>query len=354
MSNMKTSTAQTGRKKAHDMAEILHKRIRLFTVIIFVFLFMVSCEDFFISEATNVNIPGGESRLVIYSFISPQDTVIRVHVYRSVPYYNRIKAEPFSGQPIVSLARKGGEKSILEYSSSYHSYIIRSTEFRIEPGHFYELSVELENGEKVRAECYVPELEYEKMETEVVTNEIDKWGTRYTSINWKITPVKNSGVNYYSTGAFIKTHTVIYIDGELITFDNTSDLELEKGNKYTVDESGRTISFKAGMFKYYDYSHLQKYYDYQKSEQSHNEDSVFVYIMQTDDNYYHFHRSYENYFQFDDGFPFAESVIIYSNIEGGLGAFGGYNRKNLFVWASNQPDQGRATVPGHRYQCNRH
>jgi hypothetical protein len=193
MNIIKTISVRTGRKipqRYYGAAGFLFKGIRLLCLILFTFLVMVSCEDFFISEAAHVKIPGSESRLVVYSYISPQDTVIRVRVHRSDPYYSQAKAEPVSGQAVVSLARKGGKKSVLGYSENYQCYFIRPEEFKIEPGFIYQLSVELENGEKVKAECYVPELKYEYIWTEVMPVEVDEWGTGRSSINWKITTME--------------------------------------------------------------------------------------------------------------------------------------------------------------------
>lgn len=45
-------------------------------------------------------------------------------------------------------------------------------------------------------------------------------------------------------------------------------------------------------------------------------------LLETDDNYYKYHRSLEKYHDGDD--PFTEFSPIYSNIKGGYGIFSGY------------------------------
>jgi hypothetical protein len=334
MDIMRIISVKTGRdkpKRFYKTAKYLFRRIRLLSIMVFALLVAVSCEDFFLSEATSVNIPGGDSRLVVFSYLSPQDTVIRVRVSRSVPYYNPVKDEPFEGQAIVSLAVKGGEKSFLEYNEDYSCFVISPDEFKIEPGNIYQLSVELENGERVTAECYVPEMEYNKVEAEALYDEADVWGNKYTSVNWKITTSKNPEGSYYSTGAYVSSYRSYVYDDLTESSESIQELWLEKGNQYMFDESGRTWSFKATHWGI-DYSYPPDYYDYpEELQNSRNIDSIFVYLMQTDENYYLFHRSYENYYYYGDDFPFAESVLIYSNVDGGLGIFAGYNRKNFYV-----------------------
>jgi len=60
-------------------------------------------------------------------------------------------------------------------------------------------------------------------------------------------------------------------------------------------------------------------------------DPIFVYFVGPDQHYYSFHKSVNDYFYSGDGFPFAESVIVYSNFPGALGVFGGYNIRTYFI-----------------------
>jgi hypothetical protein len=156
-------------------------------------------------------------------------------------------------------------------------------------------------------------------------------------------------VNYYSTGAYITTHTVIDFGDELMRFYDIHYLGLEKGSKYIADDAGRTFSFKAEMLKFYSSDYPPDNPGYTNE----SVDSIFVYVMQTDENYYLFHRSYENYFDYGD-FLLEEGILIYSNIEGGLGVFAGYNRKNLYVPVSSRSGHGPEAAAGCRYQASRH
>jgi hypothetical protein len=53
--------------------------------------------------------------------------------------------------------------------------------------------------------------------------------------------------------------------------------------------------------------------------------NLYAYLAVTDRHYYLYHHSVIKH-QEVDGNPFAEPVLIYSNIEGGLGVFSGYNQ----------------------------
>lgn len=58
--------------------------------------------------------------------------------------------------------------------------------------------------------------------------------------------------------------------------------------------------------------------------------SVNGMLLHVDKNYYDYHRTLQQ--QNDiDGNPFAEPVLISTNIEGGLGCFGAYNRTTKTV-----------------------
>lgn len=293
----------------------------------------ISCQDFFISEVTNLDIPGGESRLVVYSYISPGDSLISVHVKRSSPYFNPSVSEPVEGNAEVYMAKKGEDPVRLNYSEKYKTFITGNDEFAVEPGYNYTLTVETFNGETAEAECYVPELEYEMIRIGQPVIEEDEWGGEHITFTWSFTAKQDNSENYYSSGAYVK----VYRSGspgeenDTVLFD-IFDLWIDRGDNYISDNDGRTYFFKANQwiedFPNYDDPFIEERPD--DGLRFETIDSVFVYIMQTDENYYLFHESLQNYNNFGNS-PFTESVLIYSNIEGGLGVFAGYNRKDFSI-----------------------
>ncbi len=303
-------------------------RLDFMAVIVFLFT-LVSCEDFFTSEAKNLKIPGGEPRLVIYSFISPQDSIIRVHVHRSLPYSKKeTQVEPVGNKATVLIAKKGLSAKQLSYSNQYNCFYIAFSEFSVEPGCFYQLNIESFEGEKVSAECYVPELQFIEFNIDSVFTEHDNYGGSKLILRYNFTATANTAEKYYATGAYRSSYIAGDNYGNMDTVLTTiHDFEIEHGNNYIADNSGEKYFIQASTWTY----------DFQANKISLPNscnlifDSIFVYLMQTDQPYYLFHRSLGNYDNYDEDFPFAESVHIYSNIINGLGVFAGYNRKNFYI-----------------------
>ncbi|MBW6480388.1 MAG: DUF4249 domain-containing protein [Bacteroidales bacterium] len=297
-------------------------------------LLLAGCEDFFISEATNVDIPGSEPQLVVYSFISPRDTMIRVKVYRSLPNtMDPRNVPPVNGEAHVHMAKKGEAFTQLSYDENLMAFVINANDFAVEAGNEYTLRVESFMGESVEAECFVPGFE---IDTVILADPVQttyQYEEIKTSFVWEVQPAPSSQVRYFRSGAYISTWGNYENQQQLILM-SVMPLSIDTGQEYFThtDESARV--FKGSTWGYLnlgggsiDYGNFNRI------------DSVFAYVMQTDYHYYQFHKSVENYYNSDDGFIFSEAVYIYSNIKGGLGVFGGYNQKNYFWTATPEEDK---------------
>jgi hypothetical protein len=296
-------------------------------------LILASCEDFFVSEATNVNIPGSEPQLVVYSFISPQDSAIKVSVYRSTPYTMKENdVKPVGNRAYVSIAKKGQEFKQLTYHEDDECFMISANDFPVEAGNYYELKVESFEGEKVNAECYVPEIRYQNLAVDSIYFETTQFGGRQFALRYHFTAVADNRENYYRTGAHNKWQMTIP-DEELqndTVITGYYYFGIERGKQYFADRGGGKHSFKAvGRTHYYLVFDENGKPVFQAPDGV--VDSIFIYLLQTDYHYYRFHKSVNEYGYYDEDFPFAESVHIYSNIKGGLGTFAGYNRRNFYV-----------------------
>lgn len=58
--------------------------------------------------------------------------------------------------------------------------------------------------------------------------------------------------------------------------------------------------------------------------------TLHAYLLHTDEHYFLYHRSVRNASYSQDN-PFAEPVLVYTNVEGGLGVFAAYNRTTQVV-----------------------
>lgn len=287
-----------------------------------------ACEDFFLTEVDNVKIPGFEPQLVVNAYISPQDTVVRVRVERSMPHVqNSRDYVPVRGDAEVFIARKGGEFIPLQYDGR-SSFVISIADFPVEPDTHYLLQVKTPMGEYVDAECYVPGFETVEMNIAAPVSSSMEWGVEINTIEWQLSVATEGKDNYYRTGGYVRPYQILSDGDSLYTLaGGTHDIYLEKGAEFFLDKKGSDYAFRGiyhNNFSYNFYPGDPNYYEMELVERI---DSVFIYILKTDYHYFQFHSSVENYNYHDDDFPFSENARIYSNIKGGLGAFGGYNKK---------------------------
>jgi hypothetical protein len=292
----------------------------LYFFLFILFLSFQGCRDFFISEVTDIDIPGSEPRLVVYSYISPQDSIIKVQVFASTPYSGM---QPDFQNISVFMAKRGEERTSLTNSKQHLAAIISSDEFAVEPGFYYNLWVETSNGHKLEAECYIPEFEYEDIQFEEPYLESSEWDFESIVLEWRLNTSPGK-VNYFSSGAYLKNYQITAFEESTDTLlFNISNLWLSRGTSHVTDNGGQTHLFRANYSSYIHPSF---------PEQSITlVDSAFVYLLQTDLNYYHFHKSIKDSQDRGEDSPFTESVLIFSNIKGGLGVFAGYNRKDFYI-----------------------
>ncbi len=308
-------------------------KIRRYTfnilLISLVVLLFTGCEDFFLSEAENVDIPGSEPQLVVNSFISPQDSLIKVFVHRSIPHTMASgQVAPVNDDADVFLAPKGGEFIQLSYDYNLKAFTIPASQFPVEAGKSYELKAESSEGETVKAECLVPEFGVDDVSFDDIRIVHDNFEGTEILLGWNVRPQKTSEPNYFRTGGIVRSYQINDYGNNDTVFIGSQELWLERGNEFFSDEEGALYNFKGEYYGWIDFDGSQG-----QGETSQRIDSVFVFVLQTDFAYYRFHQSVDDYFYYGEDFPFAESVHIYSNIEGGLGAFGGYNRKDYMIRA---------------------
>ena len=297
-------------------------------------LLLAGCEDFFISEATNVDIPGSEPQLVVYSFISPRDTMIRVTVNRSLPNTMDPRNVPLvNGEAHVLMAKKGEAFTQLSYDENLMAFVINADDFAVEAGNEYTLKVEAFTGETVEAECFVPGFEIDTVILHDPVQTSDQYEQFKTVYQWEVHPVPSSQVRYFRSGTFNSTWGN-YDNQQQLSLLMVMPLSLDKGQEYFTHTNESAPVFQATTWSYpYEGGGSTDYGNFNRI------DSVFAYVMQTDYHYYQFHKSVENYYDSDDGFIFSEAVYIYSNIKGGLGVFAGYNQRVYFWTATPEEDK---------------
>jgi hypothetical protein len=300
-------------------------------LVLFLVLSFTGCEEFFTKEVDIINLPGADSQLVAFAYIAPSDSLVKVHISRSMPYIdNGQDLSPIGDKAKVSMARKGENFKELIYNTQCQCYTISADEMQVEAGYDYSLLVEYKDM-KVDASCFVPVhlIEESHLQIDPIVQISNEYGNQVMELTWQITPPVNNNENYYGSGAFIKSYGVFKRNG---TFDTllmqTYEMYLDRGEPYFADSEGKTYRFMSTYWSYF--GGYPGFGDPSGEYPSDIIDSAFIYVLQTDYNYYQFHKSYDTYNN-ADGNPFAEIVQIYTNIEGGLGVFGGYNKKEIAI-----------------------
>ena len=326
-----------------------------------------SCE----TVIDNVALPY-EERMVIQAFISPQDTLLEVKISKTRPVTGTFPADQFYGsqvyKPLIGATieisdgvRKASflfqtiinpmntqydEKTGKLVAETRTGYFLKAKDFAIMVGKTYTLTAKSPNLPDVFATCTIPNRKLiESKDFTIIKGNVDtvqnggsyvngvlKYRNYYLSKRFdvKVNDILNEE-NYYAV-AYYSQKIAQYKDnntGKIITQYTIS----QEGNSDFINDykqDGNVLNFqKTGInLGYYSEDPSQQSNVYLPRALSHNL-SIFVAI--TDKAYYQYNKSIGSGRGLNDDNPFAEPVLTYSNINGGLGIFAGYNMTRVDV-----------------------
>ncbi|MFO8067221.1 MAG: DUF4249 domain-containing protein [Bacteroidales bacterium] len=292
--------------------------LKFLSVIFLTALFLiVSCEDL----VTNIDFPDSEPKIVVHSFISPADTAVMVLLTWSNPISSN---ESYWMPEIiedaeVQITETGGATASLDYIADRSFYSVSTEEFPIRAGEKYALSVKLPDGRSVDAECFVP---YKNESLELIdTNTVylNEWETNFRVEYTFVDPGINR--NYYYSGVYKDTK---YFDYENYEWRSTVEkfwIIYGESYIYADGEEEKEYLIKAETYLYED-----EYPENPPDDMPEDEEFITIMLLTTDEHYYQYHKDLEYYYPDD---MFSESTHIYSNINGGLGIFAGYNKYEI-------------------------
>lgn len=276
-------------------------------------LSFAACEQ----DATNVDIPVIEPKLVVQSFISPQDTLIKVFVSLTRPVYNgNINNNGWITDADVKISDGLTTKQLLFDGLSGTKYTLHTSQMPIVAGKTYTLMVNTKDGRSAKATCTVPypadtaSLTY-KWDT--TANRDDNVGqiTRTVKLNMSWNDIAG-GVNYYRAGSFVRMVETNGTPEETLQTmygPSYSDLQTDKnkdGQKIAMNDlSAEVYEQIGGTVMGFSFRPI----------------GIRVYLLSCDENYYKYHKTAVN----NGGDPFSEPTLVFSNVQGGLGCFGAYN-----------------------------
>ncbi len=296
-----------------------------FIHLILLLLVTVSCYD----ENTfrkQIDLPATQSKIVVFGYLSPENDTIRIYVGRSIALNDTVSTEDKQITNATVKLSCEGKTAILPWYDELRSYGSINNDGEYTPGFYYEggykiavkdfplisgkqvnLTVKTDMG-TITSSCVIPE-------KETITPVLEKvWvnlqNEYYSEINANVI-VKNFGGNQEYC------HFIAEIGKTDLKYDRSwrTDFDIKTGNEFFIHKPTDASEVKYRLNK--------SYYNYQTVDTGEEKDSIYISLAKTDEAYYKFISTYKNY-QDTDGNPFAEPVMIYSNIQGGLGVFCAY------------------------------
>jgi hypothetical protein len=279
---------------------------------------LAACEK----EVTSLNLPAQASQLAINAFISPQDTVVEVAVYESKPVFGERPGgvSDLIRDAVVTLS--DGEKTValtlpgnVPFASS-RNYHVMARDFPIEAGKTYFLRVSTPDGRLATAQCTVPAappVPEMRFNVPVDTAASGTPGYReYTGALYWQDPAGEE--NFYRVDADIN---YVRTDNRGVVYDDWRQVYWSDGKSTTFSDArldGAQFSSPETTFTV-----VRDYHD---------SITLYAYLLHTDRGYFEYHRTLRAN---TDSNPFAEPVLLYTNVEGGLGVFCAFNRRTLEV-----------------------
>ncbi|MDX5443363.1 MAG: DUF4249 domain-containing protein [Hymenobacteraceae bacterium] len=263
-----------------------------------------SCEE----VVSDVDIPEPKKKLAVFSFLNPQDTVVVVSVSKTVPTLGKLNngTPDYVSNATVTIT-EGAQNVTLEFDPVSNVY--KTKELQVVPGATYHLQVSTPDGFKVKSVCTVPA----KLNT-ALTATLDSVPTDNTGVNPHDYIVRAKWQDLPGSGDFYK------IDAEFeagLPSGGKAFEALEMDMPVHTDETGDGKQMKTQSYPLY---------SLRESFLNKNLKSINVYFLTTDQHYYKYHESLVR-FQYEN--TFSEPVLVYSNIEGGVGVFCAYRLHSL-------------------------
>jgi hypothetical protein len=284
------------------------------SLLLILILLCTSCEQ----DVSNIKPLDVSSKLVVTSFISPQDTLIKVQLQKTQPSIGKqLSEEQLMVLNATVTISDGSSTKMLDYNPKSKTYEADAKVWPIKEGTNYLLKIVDPKGYKAEASCSVPTTNGIKISdfntsfTEVKENYYAGTIHKYNAIlKWQDAPEVE---NYY--------RTIVYMES-MIPGPSGKE-QLIQQEFYFRNLSGQLFKDDKVQGKTF-ISEPMEYYHY-KNDEYPKIKSVFAILAVTDRNYYLFHQSI--FSQYRAGYnPFSEPSLIYTNIKGGLGVFAAYNQ----------------------------
>jgi hypothetical protein len=295
------------------------------TYIIFIIsqLFLLSCKSL-VKEIDPSILPQTDSKLVVACFISPQDTILsakvtetKVLIGSTGDIRNDIKN--------ATVKLSDGVKTVqLFYSASLGYYRILPKELPIIVGKTYSIDVSTPDGRKVNATTTVPNnVPIKEIKVDSSSNTSGFGGNQVVNTSYTVKVIWQDIANATNFYRALSVYDVIYNIPDPKNAKNIiQSLVSTIVDLRTLDDKdtdGQLLS----LSREYQPNNVGANIQGNQIELGKRLDKIRVGLFQTDINYYNYHTSLRK--QRENNNPFAEPVLLFTNINGGFGCFGAYN-----------------------------
>lgn len=286
-----------------------------FTALVSIGLLIVlltSCEKL----VDDVEPPKIASKLVLFAFLSPEDSIVKVEVSRSRPIFGRNSTGnplAYVSDAIVTVTDQNGQRVNLNYVDSVNGYLVGKAQYTIQPGQTYKVVAQVGN-ELVTGETTVPlqtvqftSVTYRKIFTP--NQNSSYFGPVYIyTYKWQDEPANG---NFYRVSVDSRMFSLIY--------NGPNDIDSVE-NYYNIcnsiwDDASKNGQQLTGTCEDYAYYGVEG-------------DTVGFTLLNTDIHYAEYHKRRLNYFGED---PFSEPVQQYSNVSTGLGIVSSFRKSTQQV-----------------------
>jgi Domain of unknown function (DUF4249) len=304
-------------------------------------------------------------KLVVNSFISPQDETIFVKVTKSIPINKTkegqyIKGFDDNGDSILvfvtpntvkdAVVKISGEgKTINFYYNStteyYETFANDLVNFKIQNGKTYTLTVTTKD---LRAEATTtipvedPEIKNPKYK-KVFRSFFGSPPSPGYEATFEWEDPKNSK-NYYKIWGELtylqevpkydaKTKEIIYETKNLFSYFNWSGDDFRRRRNYYSDKQFDGTVFKSPLGEILKFERSQITFNnikYFNKPIEGSKDKLRLQLSNISKEFYDYQVSLQDFFESSNN-PFAEPIPVYSNIKGGLGCFAGFTRQEVVL-----------------------
>lgn len=281
-------------------------KIRNITLTLIILASFPSCEK----EVKDVKLPPFVQKLVVASFLSPDDSISIIRVSSNSPVFG--ETDMFYETGSLSGTISDGISTI-DLTPCPEGLCFTQKEMKVTEGRSYSLKIQSSKGLEAESYCTVPVRRNLLLEADTVKTffEGDGYNPRdiITARIYLKDPPGEDNFFRFSCKALIFDPGYYYYPEKFRLIGSENELfsdDKREGSRILVNTIISDL--------------------YPKS------DSAFLvfYILNTDESYYLYHKSLENYSGGSDD-PFTEISPVYSNVKGGLGIFAAFAADSLVL-----------------------